>query len=58
MKGSLLHLAAADAVGVAERMEAYARQQNFDSAAALWPDLQKELNRVQPLLLVFAKQPC
>jgi two-component system sensor histidine kinase/response regulator len=58
MKGSLLHLGATSAVGVAERMEAYARQQNFDSAAALWPDLQRELDRVRPQLLEFAKQPC
>src|SRR5262249_28744084 len=42
MKGSLLHLAAMNAVAVAERMEAYARQQNFDSAAVLWPELRRE----------------
>jgi two-component system, sensor histidine kinase and response regulator len=58
MKGSLLHLAAGRAVAVAERMEAYARQQNFDSAAALWPDLRRELDRVRPVMLEFAKQPC
>jgi excisionase family DNA binding protein len=58
MKGSLVHLAAPQAIEIAEQMEFLARQQKLAEAAALWPQLKAELDRIAPALAEFAKQPC
>ena len=57
MKGSLAHLAAGKAIGIAQQMEFLARQQNLPAASALWPNLRAELDRILPVMRDFAKQP-
>ncbi len=58
LKGSLAHLAAERARATAEKMEINARQQNLQAAGELWPRLQVQLDRLNPILEEFAKQPC
>jgi HPt (histidine-containing phosphotransfer) domain-containing protein len=58
LKGALAHLAAGPARELAQQVEDYARQQNLASASALWPQLQSELDQLNPVLDEFTKQPC
>jgi CheY-like chemotaxis protein len=53
LKGSLSHLAAGRARRIAEQMEEQARQQHLQAAGELWPGLQMELDRLDPLLDEF-----
>jgi PAS domain S-box-containing protein len=55
MKGSLVHLAAPQAIQIAEQMEFLARQQKLAEAAALWPQLKAELDCIKPVLQEFAR---
>jgi two-component system, sensor histidine kinase and response regulator len=54
LKGSLGHLAAAEAHRLAEQIEIHAKQGEFSTAEALWPKLQIELDRFEPTLAEFA----
>lgn len=55
LKGSLGHLAAAEAHHLAEQIEIHAKQGDLPTAEALWPKLQIELDRFEPTLAEFAQ---
>jgi CheY-like chemotaxis protein len=54
LKGSLGHLAAAEAHHLSEQIEIHAKQGDLPGAAALWPKLQIELDQFEPTLAEFA----
>jgi two-component system sensor histidine kinase/response regulator len=58
LKGSLAHLAAERGRLMAEQIELKAREQNLQAAHELWPRLQAELDKLEPVLDEFARQPC
>lgn len=58
LKGSLAHLAAERGRVMAEQIELKAREQNLQAAHELWPRLQAELDKLEPILDEFARQPC
>jgi two-component system, sensor histidine kinase and response regulator len=55
LKGSLGHLAAADAHLLAEQIEIHARRGELAAAAALWNKLIAELDEMNPILAAFAR---
>src|SRR5262249_7585859 len=57
LRGALNHLAAAEAVALAQQMEEAARGQDLAGALAIWPRLGVELDRLAPALAEYAKQP-
>jgi two-component system, sensor histidine kinase and response regulator len=58
LRGALGHLAAADAVVLAQQLEDHAKQQQLSEAAAVWPRLETELDGLAPALEEFVKQQC
>ena len=58
LRGALGHLAAADALTLAQQLEEHARQEQLVEAAAVWPRLETELDGLAPALDEFVKQPC
>jgi two-component system, sensor histidine kinase and response regulator len=58
LRGALSHLAAGNAVALAQEIEDQARQQKLAEATAIWPHLEAELESLTPALDEFAKQPC
>ncbi|MCC7086964.1 MAG: response regulator [Pirellulales bacterium] len=53
LKGSLGHLAAAEAHGLAEQIEAHAKRGNLGDAEQLWLKLRAKLDELDPILVEF-----
>jgi HPt (histidine-containing phosphotransfer) domain-containing protein len=53
LKGSLSHLAAAKAHGLAEQIEIHAKQGDLAAAESFWDKLQRELDDLDPTLAEF-----
>lgn len=56
LKGSLGHLAAAEAYQLAEQIEQFGKQGNLSAARSPWIELQAELDQLAPILADFQKQ--